>query len=144
MFKIANTSMAGFSAFNLFRPDITIRILDTIKEPPNPNFPNLEFSSNPFPNATEYCFRFDDVTNEKDPECITDEQAKMLYNILTHAAENRLSVLSHCVMGKCRSGAITDAGAIIAKSMDIPVLRHDNRAIPNSAVKSKILRHLYL
>lgn len=72
MFKIANVPMVEFPQFKMFVPDVTIRILDTIKVPENPAFPNLEFSPNPFPDAKEYTFRFDDVSNEKDPNCITD------------------------------------------------------------------------
>ena len=144
MFKIANVSMVEFPQFKMFVPDVTIRILDTIKNPENPAFPNLEFSTNPFPDAKEYTFRFDDVSNEKDPNCITDEQALELYHILDIAVEEELQVLVHCVMGKCRSGGVTHAGIIIAGSYGKEYQYFDNHALPNSAVKSKIMRNLYL
>lgn len=144
MFKIVNVSMVDFPNFKMFVPDVTIRILDTIKTPENPEFPNLEFSPNPFPDAEEYTFRFDDVSDEKDPNCITDEQALKLFDILYIAVNAELKVLVHCVMGKCRSGGVTHAGIIIAGSYGKEFRYFDNHALPNSAVKSKIMRNQWL
>ena len=144
MFKIANVSMGDFPNFKMFVPDVTIRILDIIKIPENPAYPNLEFSANPFPDAEEYTFRFDDVSDEKDPNCITDEQALKLYDILDFAVDAELHVLVHCVMGKCRSGGVTHAGIIIAGSYGKEFQYFDNHALPNSAVKSKIMRNQWL
>lgn len=149
MFKIANVSMVDFPKFTMFVPDVTIRILDTIKIPENPEFPNLEFSPNPFPDAKEYTFRFDDVPEFDEqrkpyPGCITDEQALELFHILDIAVEEQLKVLVHCVMGKCRSGGVTHAGIIIAGSYGQEFQYFDNHAIPNATVKSKIMRNMYL
>lgn len=149
MFKIANVPMVEFPQFKMFVPDVTIRILDTIKTPENPEFPNLEFSPNPFPDAKEYTFRFDDVPEFDEqrnpyPGCITDEQALKLYDILQYAVEEELKVLVHCVMGKCRSGGVTHAGIIIAGSYGREFQYFDNHALPNATVKSKIMRNLYL
>lgn len=150
MFKIANVSMVDFPKFTMFVPDVTIRILDTIKVPENPNFPNLFFEDpNPFPNAEDFQFRFDDVPEFDEqrnpcPGCITDDQALELFDILQYAAEEELKVLVHCVMGKCRSGGVTHAGIQIAGTFGYQYQYFDNHAIPNAAVKTKITRNLYL
>lgn len=52
-----------------------------------------------------YRFIFTDV-NENQTGAITKTQAKQILDILTHAKDNNLSVLVHCIAGIARSGAV--------------------------------------
>lgn len=145
MLRIANVPMVEYASFNKFNPDIGIRILDTIKNPPHPDFPNLEFGgSHPLiKKKREFCFRFDDTTDDRNPNKLTDKDAAKLFAILRYAVRNDKNVLVHCVMGKCRSGAVTHAGMVIAQYFGKEILAFDNHAIPNSLVKSKIIRRMW-
>lgn len=145
MFKIANVPIVEYESFDQFVPDIGIRILDTIKNPPHPDFPNLEFGP-PHPlikKNREFRFRFDDTTDESNPNKLTDKDAAKLFAILRYAVIHNKNVLVHCVMGKCRSGAVTHAGMVIAQYFGKEILAYDNHAIPNSLVKSKIIRRMW-
>ena len=88
-----------------------------------------------------YKFRFYDVTaplwgNNRLLEPITQDQADFLVRILDFALEKDYNVIVHCAAGICRSGAVTEVGAI----MGFRAI-HDNR-MPNVEVKSKMLRAL--
>ena len=139
MFKIANTSMIEFNSFSDFNPDFVIRILDASA---NENFEWLNFEECQY-NAKELRLRFDDVCSENNPFACNEDQASAIFDVLNEAIQEGKSVLVHCVMGKCRSGAVTHAGIAIAKSYGVPYFAQDNGAIPNSFVKSLILRRLY-
>lgn len=142
---IQNVSLAAFQtgAVRVQNPDIVIRILDTVKVPENPNFPNLEFGDHPFPNAEVYCFRFDDTTDDTNPNRISESQAHEIFDILEYAICNNKNVIVHCVMGSCRSGAVTHAAIALSQYLSIPIEFDDRSAKPNALVKTAILKDLW-
>lgn len=133
-----NVSMVEFDKGNR-SPTVVIRILDTLKDKPD----DLQFSENPYPDAIEFQFRFDDVTDPDNEHAIQPEQAEGLFNVLSSCITMEWNVLIHCVMGKCRSGAITHAAEALGQYYGLPVSIVDHGAIPNVLVKSMILRNIY-
>lgn len=66
-----------------------------------------------------YQFSFSDVKipcQEDSAHAITDEQARQIAGILEHAKANDMNVIVHCVVGRCRSGAVVEAGISIGFS----------------------------
>ena len=140
--RFENVSMVEFDKGGR-SPDVVIRILDTIKEDDLSHIDNLHFSENPYPDALEFQFRFDDTTDPDNAHAIQPEQAEELFNLLSNCITLEWNVLIHCVMGKCRSGAITHAAEALGQFLALPVTITDHGAIPNVLVKSMILRHIY-
>ena len=63
-----------------------------------------------------YQFSFADIKipcQEDSDHAITDEQGRQIAGILEHAKTNNMNVIVHCVVGRCRSGAIVEAGISI-------------------------------
>lgn len=137
-----NVSMVEFDKGGR-SPTVVIRILDTLKDDDFNHIDNLQFSENPYPDALDYYYRFDDTTDPDSPHAIQPEQARELFNTLSNCIRLEWNVLIHCVMGKCRSGAITHAAEALGQFYGLPVTISDNGAIPNSLVKSMILRCAY-
>jgi hypothetical protein len=137
-----NVSMVEFDKGGR-SPDVVIRILDTIKEDDLNHIDNLHFSENPYPDALEFQFRFDDTTDPDNAHAIQPEQAQELFNLLSNCITLEWNVLIHCVMGKCRAGAITHAAEALGQFLGLPVTITDHGAIPNVLVKSMILRYIY-
>lgn len=140
--RFENVSMVEFDKGGR-SPDVVIRILDTIKEDDLSHIDNLIFSENPYPDALEFQFRFDDTTDPDNEHAIQPEQAEGLFNVISSCITMEWNVLIHCVMGKCRSGAITHAAEALGQFYGLPVTIVDHGAIPNVLVKSMILRHIY-
>ena len=70
-------------------------------------------------------------------ECkISDEQAKQLANLLTHALENSMNVLVHCHAGICRSGAVVEVGTMMGFTAT------DRYRQPNLRVKHRMMKAL--
>lgn len=67
---------------------------------------------------------------------ITDEQAQQLVDLLTHALENKMNVVVHCMAGVCRSGAVCEVGVMMG------FRDPDTFRAPNLRVKHKMLRAL--
>ena len=67
---------------------------------------------------------------------ITDAQAAEIVRLLQHALDNRMQVVVHCMMGVCRSGAVTDVGVMMG-FQDAERWRS-----PNLLVKHKLMRVL--
>lgn len=133
-----NVSMVEFDKGDR-SPTVVIRILDTLKDQPD----DLQFSENPYPDALDFYFRFDDTTDPDNAHAIQPEQARELFNTLSNCIRLGWNVLIHCVMGKCRSGAITHAAEALGQFYGLPVTITDHGAIPNVLVKSMILRCAY-
>jgi predicted protein tyrosine phosphatase len=85
-----------------------------------------------------YRFLFDDTEDEKDPNGITDHDAKLLGMILRSSYAEGLNVMVHCVAGLCRSAAVAVAGHQIGFDLE------DKIRMPNTLVKKKIFQALGL
>jgi hypothetical protein len=86
-----------------------------------------------------YQFSFADVKipcQEDSAHAITDEQARQIAGILEHAKANDMNVIVHCVVGRCRSGAVVEAG--ISIGFPDPYKKRN----PNPLVLSSIKNHL--
>lgn len=80
-------------------------------------------------------FRFEDI--EEDTEfAITEEQAKMIADLLKKAEENNMNVIVHCHAGLCRSGAVAECGIMLGFNPP------DRVRLPNALVKKKIMKEL--
>ena len=77
-------------------------------------------------------FEFEDIEGITDPNCISDEQAVMLVDVLRAALENNLNVIVHCYAGLCRSSAV----AIVGKDMGFDL--DDKTRLPNQLVMHKM------
>ena len=82
-----------------------------------------------------YHFKFEDI--EEDTEfAITEEQAKMIAQLLRKAQENCMNVIVHCHAGLYRSGAVAECGIMLGFNPP------DRIRIPNTLVKKKIMKEL--
>lgn len=80
-----------------WRKTILIRCLDDL-------IPDTVFHKDKF--IEVWNFRFDDVIEEDDPNCIKQWQADQIGEALSLAAQFDHNVIVHCTAGMCRSGAI--------------------------------------
>jgi len=85
-----------------------------------------------------YEFNFYDSENEFDEGAITHLDAKLIANILVYAFDNDMNVIVHCHAGKCRSGAVCDAGVAFGFEDT------GSHRTPNLLVKYKVLEALGL
>jgi len=86
-----------------------------------------------------YQFSFADVKTLCDTNsahAITNEQGKQIAGLLEHAKTNNMNVIVHCVVGRCRSGAVVEAGV----SIGFPDTYKKRN--PNPLVLSSIKNHL--
>lgn len=112
---------------------ILIQILDAGEDFPDPKFNPLE----------RYYFAFSDEWNSKgvlatEKESIQPAQAEAIAKVLRHAAEIKANVLVHCLVGECRSSAISAA----AKTIGFSVLPNKKNNRPNQRVLSMVLEKL--
>jgi predicted protein tyrosine phosphatase len=146
MLTIRNISWQAYCTEPLLKvPTLVIRILDHISQ--NNAFTPIEFNRDRFrfTYAKTYNFRFNDTTDENDPYCISEEQGRVLLALLeNHILQNPNGyILSHCVMGSCRSGAISAAAAAICQLHELPFNIETGHSKPNALVKSRILQPLW-
>jgi len=112
---------------------ILIQILDAGEDFPEPKFSPLE----------RYYFAFSDEWTSKgvlatEAESIQPAQAEAIAKVLRHAAEIKANVLVHCLVGECRSSAISAA----AKTIGFSVLPNKKNNRPNQRVLSMVLEKL--
>ena len=86
--------------------------------------------------VTIYQFMFDDIDDWTQDECIQQNQADSLVQILRSAYDNRHNVLVHCHAGICRSSAV----AIIGEKIGFQ-LEHRSR-LPNKLVMQRMFLSL--
>lgn len=119
-----------------FGPDtIIIQITDPAIDPPIPKYKFKAY----------HCFEFLDIDDSdiaKHPDsgfdefAITEDQAKMLVEILKEAKEMNRNVVVHCHAGVCRSGAVVE----VAEAMGF---KPTNRfRAPNLRVKHLMMKAL--
>lgn len=80
----------------------------------------------------EHQFVFDDVTDESNEFCISDEQAKDIANALRDAYSKNRNVIVHCYAGLCRSSAVAICGQYIGFRLE------DKIRWPNSLVELRV------
>lgn len=125
---IQNCSMSEVAkeTFGNFGPrSILIQIVDPDMEFPVPKDSFVEVHQ----------FKFLDIEDEHE-FAITQSQANSIVRILSHALENRMNVIVHCVAGVCRSGAVCEVGVMMGFD-DTERFRQ-----PNLLVKKKMMRSL--
>lgn len=85
-----------------------------------------------------YKFRFEDTHDESIySNCITDDDARRIAEILVKALDLNRHVVVHCHAGVCRSGAVAEVGEMLGFT---PTGKFK---IPNTLVKKKLLKALY-
>jgi predicted protein tyrosine phosphatase len=88
-----------------------------------------------YPFKTRLNFKFLDVEDEQE-HAITDKQAFDIACALQLAKDLHMNVITHCVAGICRSGAVAEAGIAMGFE-DTGTMR-----IPNLRVKHMLFEHL--
>ena len=83
-------------------------------------------------------FEFMDADDADDDCNITEQQAEQIAGILKTALTDGHSVLVHCHMGLCRSGAVAEVGVMLGFD-DTHTVRH-----PNILVKNRLRKALGL
>jgi protein tyrosine phosphatase len=86
-----------------------------------------------------YQFSFADVKSlcqEDSAHAISDEQGRIIAGLLERAKANKMNVIVHCVVGRCRSGAVVEVGVSIG--FTDPYKKRN----PNPLVLSSIKKHL--
>lgn len=110
------------------RPTILIQIKD-----------HHDTFGKPFHNFVDvWQFDFDDIEDESEPYAITDEQAKLLADVLRNALKADHNVAVHCAAGICRSSAVAVVGQMIGFDLE------DKPRVPNTLVKKKLMMELGL
>lgn len=82
-------------------------------------------------------FDFQDTNNEGH-NGISDEQAKDIARILKDCYDTKCNIVVHCHAGVCRSGAVAE----VAEIMGFGVINSPSERIPNTLVKTKLLKEL--
>ena len=134
--KIENCSWIDFQKGN-HRLDpvgaIAIQIVDPGDTPPEP-------AETVFHSYTVFWFLDAEEPTQFFPEekLISDEQAKVLADILRTALDEDRDVLVHCVAGICRSGAVVEVAEMIGFD---ECFRY---RLPNIRVKRKLMKQFDL
>lgn len=124
---IENCSLANILKGNHYDAPILIQIVD----------PDAEFPQ-PF-HTFEQVHQFKFLDLEQSDDCIndkwkiSDQQALDIIKILTAALDNKQSVIVHCTMGVCRSGAVAEVGVMMGFD------DAERWRIPNTLVKQKLM-----
>jgi predicted protein tyrosine phosphatase len=101
--------------------------------------PDMEFPTpkHKFKDIRQFKFLdLEDTDEWGDDQKITDDQAKEITDALQYALDNNMNVITHCIMGLCRSGAVCEIGVMMGFD-DKKFLR-----IPNLLVKQKMMKAL--
>lgn len=88
--------------------------------------------------AEVFKFKFLDLDVEDGSKSISDDQAEEITRVLAEAYDSGKSVVVHCVMGVCRSGAVVEAGEMLG-FYDLNPRRQRS---PNLLVKRKLFAAL--
>lgn len=78
------------------------------------------------------CFKFN-IEDNNQPDCITEEDARLIDSILRSALSLGFDITVHCVAGLSRSGAVAEYGEILGFKYI------GNTKIPNVIIKTKLL-----
>jgi predicted protein tyrosine phosphatase len=101
--------------------------------------PDWDYCSPYFNFKEVYQFSFADIKNPSEQDlahAVTDDQAKALADCLMRAKEHKMNVIVHCVVGRCRSGAVVEAA--VGLGFDDPLKKRN----PNQLVLEKIKKYL--
>lgn len=100
--------------------------------------PDMAFPTPKYQFTEVHQFKFLDIEeqDEGDEFKITNTQAQQLVNLLQHALDNSMTVIVHCVVGICRSGAVCEVGVMMGFD-DTETFRN-----PNLLVKHKMMKVL--
>lgn len=83
-------------------------------------------------------FEFLDIEDPDHDFNITEDQAKEIAKILFDSFNSGKSVVVHCRMGICRSGAVAEAGELLG----FRDLNPNRMRSPNLMVKRRVVRYL--
>ena len=129
---IENVSLENIKRGYHFDPGINSMLIQIVD-------PDMEFPEPKCSFKEIHQFKFLDL-EEDDPygydQKITDDQAKVIAELLQRALDSYMNVIVHCHAGVCRSGAVAEVG-ITMGFQDTQVFR-----APNLMVKHKLLKAL--
>lgn len=110
-------------------PTYLIQISDVCKRQPIPKYEE-DFKC-------ILCLNFDDVEDENNKFCISDNQAQQIADFILKAKADNADIVVHCLAGICRSGAVVEAAMSVGYTDAVNRLR-----IPNTLVKRKVMQCL--